>query len=801
MLDLGTVKPGTTLYIPWNTFSSDDPSASMTITGLATTDIEVYKNGSVTQRSSDAGYALLDTDGIDFDSTTGIHGISIDLADNTDSGFYVSGGQYWVVIASITLDAATVNFVAVTFRIGYPDALIDTTIATLASQTSFTLTAGPAEDDALNGMYCIIHDIASSVQMGYGIISDYTGATKTVTLAAGTTFTAAAGDNISIIAPMPLQPATAGRTLGVESDGDLTKVNTLDGHTAQTADHTAGIADIPTVAEFNARTVSATAAGNMEDTYDGTGYTDDAAPATQEQVGRLTAGSAAISTTAESFTKAGAEPETNTYTSTVEEDGTYHIVEDDVGATDCYYQFDVGGNGVPVSVTWIGYAQSQGDSYTIYAYNYGTTTYEQIGSKVGLPGTTAIERTFDLTNAHVGTGANLGKVRFRFLSADGTAFATDRLFCSYAVVTKSVGYALGAIWADTNASNTNTEDYVDGTADNPVSTWAAVLTISASMGIKKFILAANSSVTLTANSDNYEIIGYGATVTLNGQSVSGTRIVGATVVGNDDGSNATELILENCHIGGNTLGLTHALNCPVTGDITIAEAATYLFKDCYCAVDTPTTPPVFDVNAVAAHISVKNWNGKIQVANLTAVASYFTLAGRGRLIIASTCTGANGTISAAGNIKKVDNVVGTFSGTLNEDARIAVDQVNAECDTALTDYDPPTNAEMEARTIVAANYFDPATDTVALVTDITTKTGFSLSDAGADAVWARTGTILSISYDLMVERLYMERWHKEIITNSTGAVALRNAGDSADYATGSITDNSTLTTRTALTPV
>lgn len=33
-----------------------------------------------------------------------------------------------------------------------------------------------------------------------------------------------------------LRPSVAGRTLGVESDGDLTKVNTLDGHVAQTGD-------------------------------------------------------------------------------------------------------------------------------------------------------------------------------------------------------------------------------------------------------------------------------------------------------------------------------------------------------------------------------------------------------------------------------------------------------------------------------------------------------------------------------------------------------------------------------------
>lgn len=201
MIDLGIVLPGTTLYVPFQTYSSDDPQASMTITGLAVTDIEIYKDGSATQRASDAGYALLDTDGIDFDATTGIHGVSIDLADNTTAGFYAAGSQYWVVIASITLDAATINFIPVTFRIGYPNALINTTIATLASQTSFTLTNGPAEDDALNGCPVVIHDVASAVQIGHGVISDYTGATKTVTLNAGTTFTAAATDNIAIYTP------------------------------------------------------------------------------------------------------------------------------------------------------------------------------------------------------------------------------------------------------------------------------------------------------------------------------------------------------------------------------------------------------------------------------------------------------------------------------------------------------------------------------------------------------------------------------------------------------------------------
>lgn len=220
MIDLGIVKPGTTLYIPFATYDSNDPSASVTLTGLATTDIECYKNGSTTQRASDAGYALLDTDGIDFDGVTGIHGFSIDLADNTTAGFWEAGAQYWVVVSSITVDAGTVNFIAATFRIGYPNAVLNTSIASLSSQTSFTLTAGPAEDDALNGMWAIIHDVASAVQLSKVLILDYTGSTKTVTLVAGATFTAAATDNISIIDLAPLQPTTTGRTLDVSTGGE-----------------------------------------------------------------------------------------------------------------------------------------------------------------------------------------------------------------------------------------------------------------------------------------------------------------------------------------------------------------------------------------------------------------------------------------------------------------------------------------------------------------------------------------------------------------------------------------------------
>lgn len=219
MIALGTVRPGRTIYIPFESFASST-GAPITLTGLATSDILVYKDGGTTERASASGYTLLDTDGIDFDGKTGIHGVSISLADNTTAGFWGAGSRYFVVIGDVTVDSQTMRFVAAEFTIGYPGALLDTTIATLATQTSFTLTAGPAEDDALNGCLVVIHDVASAVQMGLGLVSDYTGASKTVTLAAGVTFTVAVGDNISMMLPA-LQPTVAGRTADVSVGGEM----------------------------------------------------------------------------------------------------------------------------------------------------------------------------------------------------------------------------------------------------------------------------------------------------------------------------------------------------------------------------------------------------------------------------------------------------------------------------------------------------------------------------------------------------------------------------------------------------
>jgi hypothetical protein len=90
-----------TVHIPFNTFSSDDPSASVTITNLADADIMVHKDAGLTQIATDGATVT-----INFDSITGNHMIAIDTSASAD---YSTGSEYHVRVEGTTVDGATIN--------------------------------------------------------------------------------------------------------------------------------------------------------------------------------------------------------------------------------------------------------------------------------------------------------------------------------------------------------------------------------------------------------------------------------------------------------------------------------------------------------------------------------------------------------------------------------------------------------------------------------------------------------------------------------------------------------------------
>lgn len=100
------------VYVPFDSFAASTGAPSA-VTNFAAGDIQIYKDGGTTQRSSSAGITVTTS----FDTNTGLQMIAIDTSDNTDAGFYAAGHEYQVAVADITVDAQTLRFWAATFSI------------------------------------------------------------------------------------------------------------------------------------------------------------------------------------------------------------------------------------------------------------------------------------------------------------------------------------------------------------------------------------------------------------------------------------------------------------------------------------------------------------------------------------------------------------------------------------------------------------------------------------------------------------------------------------------------------------
>jgi hypothetical protein len=163
MNNWGEVPAGAVLPFPFTTYDAN--GASVTLTGLAVTDIEVYKGTSMTQRASDNGYALLDTDGIDIDGVTGFHGFSIDTGDNSDPGFYSVGSYFTVLVSAVTIAGQTVSFIVGTFRLKEAETVAGRVEARVASIANDAITAAAIAADAI-GASELAADAVTEIQSG-----------------------------------------------------------------------------------------------------------------------------------------------------------------------------------------------------------------------------------------------------------------------------------------------------------------------------------------------------------------------------------------------------------------------------------------------------------------------------------------------------------------------------------------------------------------------------------------------------------------------------------------------------------
>lgn len=96
-----------------------------------------------------------------------------------------------------------------------------------------------ADDDSYNGCEIVFYDGSTSGQVSVGVVLDYVGSTRTITLREAPTFTVTTSDYLTIIANQSLQSVTKDRRLVVDAaglaDANTVKIGPTGSGTAQTA--------------------------------------------------------------------------------------------------------------------------------------------------------------------------------------------------------------------------------------------------------------------------------------------------------------------------------------------------------------------------------------------------------------------------------------------------------------------------------------------------------------------------------------------------------------------------------------
>lgn len=599
---LGDFAEDATIFIPFNTFSSDDPQASVTITNLADADIHIHKDGDTDEISTDGATIEINYDGI-----TGNHLITI--VSSVDAA-YSTGSDYLVRIEGTTVDGGTINAFIASFSIENRF----NEVAVVAWNGVALGTTNPlpnADADGAGGL--VISDAGAQ-----DFDAMNTAAIRLTAARAQVLTDWINGGRLDLLLD----------AIKVPTDKMVfTVANQLDSNILSIS------GDGP-------------AADNLEATFDGSGYDNDEAPAKQSQVTNLTVAGSASKVPAllspNGFVIAFGENEANTEDATRPLDGTTHDIEaqNDGGTEriDVYYETNVGA-GSPSEVTWHGRLDRGGGAaknIDVLVQDVDAATWRTIGNIES--STSLATHTFDIFINEVGTSSDLGTVRIRFLTGSVSFSATTKLLTDQIFVSFNAGTAssLDSVYFDSNASNTGTSSS-DGLPGNPVSTEAAVNTLLTARNLSRVVVAVGSSITFATGHTGEEWTGEIWTLGLGAQNLASSLFVGADVSGAHTG--AARFV--DCDLGTmSTAGMT-TKECGHSGTITITAAGTYVLDNSYSKVAGGSTP-IIDTGAAVGNVnlSMPDYHNGIELRNINATGTdNFSISGIGQIIYAATCSG------------------------------------------------------------------------------------------------------------------------------------------------------------------
>lgn len=428
--------------------------------------------------------------------------------------------------------------------------------------------------------------------------------------------------------------------------------------------------------------------------------------------------------------------QTGTYTDTEADDTNYHVITGTATAFDWVYGFILGGGYTAASLIWQGFVNGNNDSATIQAWN--GSTWDTRKTVAGNNGSTDQTETIPLLSKHT---TSTGFVYIRFVTSANTnpSLHTNLMSVQKVSTTQTVGYANGAVWGAIGSGTAGVVKFINGTADTKSDTFADMITIADSVGLDKFEFTPASSVTLAATINSRILQGSGWALALGNQDINNMHVFGADVSGISTA--ATECGFYNCIFTTSSLQKCLIKNSIFrTGTTTLTLAGNYDFDDCRSGVAGAGSHTFAKTSGQAITAQWRDYQGGLTFSGLE-VGDTLTIGGRLGTVDLGSPAGAvaieirgsykaltnigSAAVNTDGAIKGVDVAsiladtaeIGTAGAGLTDLGGMSTGmkaEVKTEADTALTDYDPPTNAEMIARTMLAAAYFDPSADAVTL---------------------------------------------------------------------------------------
>ena len=234
----------------------------------------------------------------------------------------------------------------------------------------------------------------------------------------------------------------------------------------------------------------------------------------------------------------------------------------------------------------------------------------------------------------------------------------------------------GRVWVDTSGSNTGTT-FPSGTPRQAVNNFADALTIAAERGFTTIQILGDALLDSGSNFSNFTVRGDSqerTTITVSADAnVTNTVFENCTLTGTLDGGN----IVKDCQVDDLTYFNGIIQNCiMLDATVTLAGGADAHFIDCDSGVIGAGAVYV-DMGGSGQTLGVRGYSGGIKIKNKTGSEDVSMDFNSGRLTLEDTVT--NGTFYVRGIVDVVDNSDGA---TINKEALINIDQIDAEVNEA-----------------------------------------------------------------------------------------------------------------------